>query len=145
MTYQVDIDYPLVIDEETVHYKISPKHRVASPAEGISVWKVDHHSEVMCFKESIEMGYKTDFHSWGLIYIPPLQILGIGKFGSIDTELIMAKFVDSNKNGKWHGYPCYYKRIGDTPPKSVLTLWVEKEIITKSQMSKISQRQVCKI
>ena len=145
MTYQPDIDYPLKAGNRDLHYKISPKHRVATPSENLSIWQVDYQSEVQCFIDSIDSSYAVGHRAWGFISSPPFSKLGIGKFSNEITELFMAKFVDGDKNDKWHGYPCYYKRVADTPPKSVLTRWVKEEIITKKQMSKISQRQICKL
>ena len=61
-------------------------------------------------------------------------------------QLFIAKFIDSSKNNKWHGYPadpCHEKHQ-DIPPDSIRNDWLQKKYLRTAVVSKMSSGKPCK-
>jgi hypothetical protein len=74
----------------------------------------------------------------------------LGETASSESErrqLFIAKFVDSNKNDQWHGYPadpCGNKQQ-DIPPETVLNIWLQEQYLRPSIIRKLTKGQKCKL
>ena len=100
--------------------------------------------EVDCFIDSQLQKWVDGSVGWGLVY-PQMIIrhLGINKYKEF---LIVAKFVSSNGDNVWHGYPADYVRNSqDRPSMGVLTDWRGKGIIEKHQVLKIRKGILCNL
>jgi hypothetical protein len=95
--------------DENVFYIHKIDHRNHSSVK--SQWIITEGEERACFKLAYTakwnvLGYNYNY--WGLHFSETGQIgyLGISKpNGSERYDIFIAKFVDGNKNSKWHGYP----------------------------------------
>lgn len=87
--------------------------------------------------------------SWGVFLISgKAAYLGLAAGGSTSAaqELIIGKFLDSSKNGKWHGYPANHaQNTHDIPPTSVLREWLSQGYFSAAKVSKIVRGQPCRI
>lgn len=124
-------------------YIIKIDHRNNSPRK--SQWCISQVEENKCFQIMFESNWYQDFGGWGL-YIDNgvINYLGVGVSNSI--QLFIAKFIDSNKNGIWHGYPAnYIANQQDTPSLEILLDWTEKKYINMAKLRKINKNQPCRI
>ena len=95
---------------------------------------------------SVKDGYedKANYTAWNLNIVNE-EICTVGY--TVDKkELKIAKFVDSNHNEKWHGYPAnYIKNSQDRPSAKVLELWNTAGYISTATMKKIKGGQPCNL
>lgn len=145
INYKLDYQNTIKITEEReVIYTISSKHRGHNKNK--SNWSIKMPIEVSLFKSALKKGYedKTKYTAWNL-YIVNEEISEVGY--TVDKERVkIAKFVDSNHNEIWHGYPAnYIKNNQDIPSVSVLNLWYNEKIITLATMRKIRGGQPCNL
>lgn len=130
---------------DTKAYTFSPKHRGVVINDEISKWSITHAAEATCFLQTGNHHYMDGAKGWGFVKTNGVfEIIGEVKIGLIPHQLKIAKFTEDHNN-IWHGYPCYLKRKGDKPSKSILITWVNNNIITKKEMSKISAYQKCSL
>jgi len=145
MNYKLDYQNKIKItDDREVIYTISKKHRGRNPDK--SHWIIKMPKEVALFRDALRLGYedKANFTAWNFLIVDG-EICVIGKSVD-DLELKMAKFVDSNKNEQWHGYPAnYMKNNQDIPPASLLLSWQKAGFITTATMKKIKGGQPCNL
>ena len=145
MNYKLDYQNKIKItDDREVIYTISKKHRGRNPDK--SHWIIKMPKEVALFRDALRLGYedKANFTAWNFLIVDG-EICAIGKSVD-DLELKMAKFVDSNKNEQWHGYPAnYMKNNQDIPPASLLLSWQKAGFITTATMKKIKGGQPCNL
>lgn len=136
----INLDIPNLI-ENNVFYIIVSQHRLNINKDK-SHWSITFEEELKCFNNSLTNNWLIDFKGWGLHMINnEINPLGYSKQGE---QLRIAKFVDSYKSSKWHGYPADYRNnIQDRPASDVLKSWVENGIIKKHQMSKIRSGKKC--
>ena len=114
-----------------------------------SQWTITELEERICFKYSLELGWNNpSYISWGL-HIENEKVVYLGKSAKNEPEfcqLFIAKFVDSNKNSKWHGYPANSsQKQQDIPPESVLYDWLEKQYLRRSIIRKLLRGQKCNL
>ncbi|MCL2048834.1 MAG: hypothetical protein FWG87_08910 [Defluviitaleaceae bacterium] len=119
-------------------YFISPTHRRGSATEHKSIWCITSDDEVNCFKLSVQHGWVSDTTGWGLhIIYNNIRRLG---YNLRNDDLRIAKFIDKNTSGTWHGYPAdYVYNKQDCPSDNVLKDWVRKNFINKAGMLRIKQ------
>ena len=123
-------------------------HRNNAPKK--SQWIIEKFEELSCFEYSIECCWnQVKYTSWGL-YIPNGQVEYLGesaKNESTSYQLFIAKFVDSNKNNYWHGYPANPSsgKKQDIPPEFVLKDWQVKNHLRLTTIRKITKGQKCKL
>lgn len=122
-------------------------HRNNSPEK--SQWSIDESEERTCFKTSLKCDLnKPLYSSWGL-YLNNNKAEYLGTTAQREPEqyqLFIAKFVDSNKNNKWHGYPANPSgKPQDIPPDDVLNDWLKKEYLRRALIRKITQGKKCKL
>lgn len=133
-----------------VFYINNPQHRDNNPNK--SQWLLSEQDERTCFEDAFgiqirELGLVEVDVCFGLWLVnDDLIRLGTSAQNSNtpNRELFIAKFVDGNQNSRWHGYPADHRlKKGDTPTE-ILPVWVRLELITASEMRKISQQKRCK-
>lgn len=138
----ININEPNYIDKN-VYYTVVSQHRL-STNNNKSRWKIQLDEEVECFKKAFREKWIINYNGWGLHIIEnDIKVLGESPQ---KEQLKIAKFIDSNHNGQWHGYPSNYRNnIQDRTSEKILKKWVETGIIQKHQMSKIRSGQKCKL
>lgn len=125
-------------------YTISKKHRGHNKDK--SHWSIKMPREIALFRSALKEGYedKADFTAWNLNIVNG-EVCIIG-FTVDEKELKIAKFVDSNHNEQWHGYPAnYIKNSQDRPSSKVLELWNNAGFISTATMKKIKGGQPCNL
>lgn len=134
------IDEPNLV-KNNVFYIIVSQHILNINKEK-SHWSITYQEQLNCFENSLTNNWLSNFMGWGL-HIINNEIKPLG-YSKQREELKIAKFVDSYKSSKWHGYPADYRNnIQDRPSSDVLRSWVEDGIIQKHQMSKIRSGKKC--
>lgn len=89
------------------------------------------------------------YNGWGL-YFENGQVAYVGVTASDEPEereLFIAKFVDSDKNDRWHGYPadpCGEKKQ-DIPPEKILNTWLQAGHLRPQVIRKITKGQKCRL
>lgn len=131
-------------------YVYLPYHR-GKATQDKNVWMISETEELDCFKTARSSKWIGDSVGWGLWYCvifnsdtPKYIPMNLGV--NFHQELLfIAKFTFNNS--EWHGYPADYIRRSknDKPDTETLTKWVDLEMITKSQMSKIKQCKPCNL
>lgn len=126
----------------TCRYFIYSHHR--KNKKNKSIWTITREEEVDCFVLAQTNNWKQDFVSWGIIHDgTAIKELGTNPQNEI---LKLAKFVDSNNNDIWHGYPAdYIRNDQDRPNMSVLQAWRTKKYIEKHHVTKIRQGKECSL
>jgi len=145
ITYKLDYQNTIKItDEREVVYTISKKHRGHNKKK--SYWSIKMPREIALFRSSLQNGYedKANHTAWNLnIVNGEIRLVG---YTVNKKELKIAKFVDSNHNEKWHGYPAnYIKNSQDRPSSKVLELWYNANVISAATMKKIKGGQPCNL
>lgn len=136
----INLDVPNLV-ENNIFYMIVSQHRL-NINKNKSHWCITYEEELKCFKNSLANNWVSDFKGWGL-HIINNEISTLG-YSKQKEQLKMAKFVDSYKSSKWHGYPADYRNnVQDIPSSELLRNWVENGIIQKHQMSKIRSGKKC--
>jgi hypothetical protein len=115
-----------------------------------SQWLISTDAERECFVYSITARWNTPQYScWGL-HFEGGKVSYLGVTAKSDPELrqlFIAKFIDSNKNDKWHGYPadaCNEKQQ-DIPPEVILKDWLQKDHLRPQVVRKLTRGQKCKL
>lgn len=159
MKIEQDEEIPLTIkrtvdgeeEEYECSYIVVSYHRDNS-LKNKSKWTIDEEEELNCFIQTQENMWIDDYTAWGIKYefiedkkISKTIIDPIGN-SEHNEDLHIAKFVDSNENDTWHGYPADYRRKKqDIPPTNVLSAWMEAGILKKHQASKIKRGKKCNL
>ena len=143
--YKLDYQNKIKItDEREVIYTISKKHRGRNAEK--SHWIIKMPKEVALFRDALKLGYedKENYTAWNLLVVDS-EVCVVGE-STEEINLKIAKFVDSNKNEQWHGYPAnYMKNNQDIPPANVLRQWYDANIISGATMKKIKGGQPCNL
>ena len=141
------IPITVIVEGEEVQlfsYKVRSVHRRHGNTNKC-IWTISIEEEVDCFKDSAFKNWLENKEGWGLKINAKggLEQVGVSE---INEGLKIAKFVDSNSTTEWHGYPAdYCRRNKDRPSLKVLKDWMDKKIISKTQMSKIKQYKKCSL
>jgi len=123
-------------------------HRNNSPDK--SQWSITPDEETNCFTGAITAKCTKSSCCWGLHFDNTKKVMYVGvtaKSNPEERELFIAKFVDSNENSKWHGYPadpCNQKQQ-DIPPEFILNDWLAKKYLRPQIVRKIGKGQKCKL
>ncbi|NEP56261.1 MAG: hypothetical protein F6K31_04460 [Symploca sp. SIO2G7] len=122
-------------------------HRNNNPNK--SQWTITESEEIDCFNNSFSSQWIDQFYtSWGLYFDNnEVSYLGISAKNEPEScQLFIAKFIDSNQNNEWHGYPANHSRNQqDIPPETVTQDWIEKEYLRRATIRKITRGQKCKL
>jgi hypothetical protein len=141
MPYKVDIDYDLKPKIDCI-YKVSSHHRRTKGNTNKSVWTITIDEEVDLFIFSKNSNWVEGKICYGLL-LSGTTLLVVGR-NPEKEDLKIAKFVDSNDNNKWHGYPADPKnRKQDIPCMELLSVWRDKKYIGKSDVRKLKQQIPC--
>jgi len=137
-----DGQYKVTINGKTRSYIINIAHRRKRGQK--SKWTIAEKTEVQCFETACSQFWMLEAKGWGLLLNGNIvQVLGVTK--NVFPSKI-AKFVDSNEDGIWHGYPADYQRNPqDRPDISILKRWMEQDIISVPTMRKIRGGQKCNL
>lgn len=139
MPYTLDTEINI---NHNLIYIISSQHR--NNTNNKSKWSVSFSQEVACFRLAHLRNWCINFKGWGII-ISKGEIIVLGR-NRFNERIKIAKFIDSNTNNKWHGYPAdYIRKVQDRPTLAVLLNWREKGYITKHQISKIRSGKKCNL
>lgn len=132
-------DTPLAINAHA-SYLIYPPHR--NGHHNKSQWRLNEDDELACFRKAYENECCVGHVGWGLHMVSGVaETLGVSIH---KEELKIAKFVDSNKNSLWHGYPADYRRKRqDVPSDSVLQKWIQLNLIDRRQAVKLKGGRPC--
>lgn len=140
MSHLVNTPIAVTYQENSTFYLISLKHR-GNPTRDISVWSVDHDSEISCFSRCFQNQWHDNTHGWSFmpsIDIKHFQIIG---YNLRSPELIIAKFVAGQDF--WHGYPADIRhKPTDKPHPKILLSWLTAGHISKATMVRIKQGQL---
>lgn len=129
--------------EDLPRYTVKVDHRNNSRQK--SQWTIAEQEERNCFHTMFNSNWYVSFDGWGL-YIDNQKISYLGVGVDRSMKLFIAKFIDSNQNGLWHGYPAnYIINQQDTPPEEILLDWVDKKYINMAKLRKINRNQPCRI
>jgi hypothetical protein len=143
MPHQVDIDYDLNPTVDCT-YKVSSHHRRTKGNTNKSVWKITNDEEVELFIFSKNSNWVEGSSCYGL-RLNGTTALVVGR-NPAKEDLKIAKFVDSNGNNKWHGYPADPKnKKQDIPCMKILTVWKNMSYIGKSDIRKLKQQIPCNL
>lgn len=145
MIYRLNAQNTINISSNrVVVYTISAKHRGVNRDK--SHWAIRMPKEVALFTTTLKSGFedKDKNCAWNILKVNG-EVVVIG-YSVSKQELKIAKFVDSNKNDSWHGYPADYMRKNqDIPSTKVLKLWYDNGLISASTMKKIKGGQPCNL
>lgn len=123
-------------------YVINTQHRDRNPNK--SQWTVAETDERSLFNVAISEWLEiSSNNAYGIKKTgASLDVLGI----CVDrtTNLKIAKF--KGDQDVWHGYPANYRiNQHDKPSPTILEKWKQAELISKSDMAKISRGQKCNL
>ena len=105
-----------------IKYLHNPRHRDGSP--GKSQWTIDKPEELACFKNALSNKWVLPYTGWGLYYQDG-KVTYLGISWDRETELFIAKFVDSHEDSIWHGYPAdCFRNQRDIPAMEILKKWL---------------------
>lgn len=126
-----------------VFYFNHPHHRNNWPKK--SQWSITKSEEKDCFAKTLSERWVLNGVGWGLHLVnEQVEYLGIGK--DYRTRLFVAKFVDSNSTGLWHGYPAdHQNNLSDIPKEQVLKRWLDERVLPKRKIGKLSRAQRCSL
>ena len=136
-------EYPMPSNITYIH-KID--HRNGSSNK--SQWIISEVAERKCFCKAVTIWRCEDFTCWGLhLENNQTSYLGVTKSSAPKPrKLFVAKFIDSNKNSKWHGYPAdHIANQQDIPPEVVLSKWYDDNHLRLVTIRKLSKGQKCKL
>ena len=102
--------------------------------------------EMTIFDNSTQQGWCSQTTGWGHL-AEQARIVPIGEsaadFGDVHP-LHIAKFVDSNVSGIWHGYPADPDRLDqDVPPPEIQAAWLALGVIKTGHVRKMQRRLKC--
>lgn len=129
-----------------IYYIHKVDHRNGSSQK--SQWKISDSAERKCFKRGFTLLRCNDHSCWGLHFRNKIvSYLGVTKSAAPEKrKLFVAKFIDSNENNKWHGYPAdHVLNQQDIPPENVLRIWLENQYLRPAIIRKLSKGQKCKL
>ena len=130
-----------------VYYFHKKDHRDGTNEK--SQWIISPPQERACFLRAYEAHWcNQNGIGWGL-HFENGQVAYLGKSRSRESEprdIFIAKFVDGNKNDKWHGYPAdHVKNSQDIPPVKILKVWADAHYIRPALVRKLASGQKCKL
>jgi hypothetical protein len=138
------VDVPVVIASATYTTYTSVKQHRGRVNSDKSRWIIPMDEELECFELTYFKKWHRNSIGWGL-HILENRITVLGK-NPEGEQLKLAKFVDSSKNNKWHGYPADYRcKIQDRPPQDILEKWRSEGLIKKHQIMKIRRGMACNL
>lgn len=132
--------------EPGVVYIHKVDHRNGNPHK--SQWTIIEADERTCFHRSRRAWGNPAYCCWGLHLVnEQAEYLGMSKrAASEQRRLFIAKFVDGNRNGKWHGYPAdHVANQQDIPPEIVLGSWLRQGHLPTAVIRKVLRGQKCRL
>jgi len=140
---RIKLDEIIKLEKKDLWYIVVSYHRNSSlPTK--AKWTIPRIKEFQCFINSEEKEWLINDEGWGLI-ANGNKLMELGKNPQSES-LFMSKFIDSNKNNTWHGYPADYRRkIQDIPSTSILKKWYNEGLIEKHQILKIKKGKKCNL
>lgn len=128
---------PHEIEPGTFYLHVA-KHRNQTPGAGL--WTISESDERACFSMALQKHWLGDTRGWGLHINEGLaEHLGRDRY---DDLSFVAKFVDENLTGTWHGYP---KAPADVPSTTALADWLRGGFLRKKTVKLLSQGRPCNL
>ncbi len=130
----------------SIYYIHKADHRNGSPDK--SQWTILEPVERRCFERAYTSWRCSGYNCWGLhLEDNRVAYLGVTKRSAPETRnLFVAKFLDGNRNNKWHGYPAdHVLNQQDIPPEDVLAMWLAAQLLRPAIIRKLSKGQKCKL
>ena len=129
--------------EPGVTYGVHPHHRNRSPQK--SQWDISRDQELDVFVNARDQHWLSKDLGWGL-HIVRARVAYLGKAQDRTRRLFMAKFVDGNRDQKWHGYPAdHQRRPSDIPPAPILRDWMNSSLLRRAVVRKVLRGQPCSL
>lgn len=124
-------------------YVIHPHHRNNNPNK--SQWTIAEAAETACFRRSEQEQWLFALKGWGLHLVgDEPQLLGVCRDRGRRT--IVARFVGDANSGDWHGYPADpVACVQDIPIGEVRRVWLERKLVSKPALRKITCGQSCSL
>lgn len=126
-------------------YFFNSKHRSKNPHG--SQWTIDLKQELSLMNDSLSNNYIELINNSSKLsqsynfFKVNNKLKSVGLDNERQEELILCKYVETS-NKSWHGYPGNYcKNNQDRPNETTLKNMLNKSLITKKEMSKISKGQ----
>ena len=110
-----------------------------------SQWIISEDCERKCFEEAMYAKWNRENFCWGL-HFEDGKVNYLGRTAKSEPELrqlFIAKFIDSDKNNKWHGYPADPCKGQDIPPVPIQKYWLQKEYLRSAVIGKIAKGKKC--
>ena len=110
-----------------------------------SQWIISEDCERKCFEEAMCAKWNIENLCWGL-HLEDGKANYLGRTAKSEPELrqlFIAKFIDSDKNNKWHGYPADPCKGQDIPPEPILNCWLQKNYLRRAVIAKINRGKKC--
>lgn len=138
--------------EHSVFPSITYLHKMdhRDQSEKKSQWSISMDEERQCFTSAISFNWiLLECNCWGL-HLKNGKATYLGTTAKNEPklrQLFIAKFIDGNKDNKWHGYPadpCNEKQQ-DIPPDFIRKSWLERQYLRPQTVRKISRGQKCEL
>lgn len=129
-----------------IYYIFKIDHRNGNPDK--SQWSISESMEISCFQRAYASWRCSPNNCWGLhLEKDKVAYLGITKSSAPEERrLFVAKFINGNKNNRWHGYPAdHVLHHQDIPPEDVLARWLQAQYLRPAVVRKLSRGQKCKL
>ena len=140
---RIELDQKIQVKDKNVYYTVVSYHRNSS-LQNKSKWTISRLDEFNCFAYSEEKEWLINHQGWGVIP-DGNKLIELGK-NSESEKLYISKFVDSEENNIWHGYPADYRRnTQDIPTTQILTNWYNDGLIKKHHILKIKRGKKCNL
>ena len=137
------VDIAIEEIDSGVFYSHHPDHR--NRTKNKSQWLITLDEETTCFRSSLNQGWLFNNIGWGL-HFQDGNLTYLGFAQDHGTRVFVAKFVDSNNQQSWHGYPADHRRnLADIPTQEVLSIWLNGNIIGAAKIRKLCKGQPCSL
>ncbi len=136
---EIEVQLGIIYIHKTDHRNINPNK---------SQWTITREAERECFNKAHPDWLDQENYSWGLHFENgKVTYLGITKSSEPSKrELFLAKFEDSSKNHKWHGYPADpFRHNQDIPPEIITGIWLKESFFKAAEIRKLSRGQLWKL
>lgn len=138
MQYRINTPIPITGSQPT-SYLISKKHR-GNPTRDISVWSIVFEAEIECFTSCYTNGWFFETQGWSFLLSDQGGLTTLGH-NLRNNDLVIAKFTEDQNC--WHGYPADIRnKPHDKPLPSILQVWRNAALITKTTMARIKMGQL---
>lgn len=123
-----------------VNYTCHPDHRNDNPNK--SQWTIAEAAESQVFASSYRSNWSQGRCYWGF-HRPDGWVEYCGIAQNRADRLFLAKFVDTNSTGLWHGYPADQRT--ERPGCLMIRMWLDSAVLPAPKLRKILKGQPCSL